>query len=958
MRTQTIFLAVVAVWITVSTSLPVNLTMMFAVAPALAQTPNQQKAAADKLLKQGYEKFYISQFDAAIQYWQQALTIYKDIKELYGQGAALDSLGRAYNELGDYTKAIVYLQQALVIAQEIGAKQGESATLGNIGNAYHALGDYIKAIDYQHQSLAIAQEIKDRKGEGQALGNLGNNYFSLGQYIKARDYYQQSLAIARAVNDHITQGNLLGNLGETYRQLGDFSQAIDYQQQSLANARKINNRSGEAAALGGIGNAYYALAEYAKAIDYHQQSLTIALAIKDREREGKALGNLGNAYSGLGDYAKAIDYQRQWLIVARTIKDRQSEGAAFVNLGNIYDTLGEYAKAVESYEQSLAIARAIKDRQNEGSALGNLGITYRNLGEYTKAIEYHQQQLAIAREIQDPQGQMLALASLGNGTASMGDYTKAINYYQQSLAIAGQIQDRSGEALGLGSLAIAYLYQGDYPKTIDYTQQTLVIARQLQERQTEGEALHNLGFAFYKSGNLPQAESYFLAAIKVWESQRSRLGKKNDAFKISSFEGQFHTYHWLQKVLINQNKSDTALEIAERGRARAFVDLLAAKLSPTEVASLPSPNLEQIKQIAQTHQATLVQYSIIYDELLIQGKPQAKESELYIWVVKPTGAVTFRKVDLKTLAEKEKTSLVAIAKKILTTNPGLWSKSLKALHQILIQPIADQLPTNPQDRVIFIPQSALFLVPFPALQDANGQYLIEKHTILTSPSIQVLALTQQQKQKVKQAALNEALVVGNPTMPKVSPAIGQPPEQLPPLPAAEEEAKAIAPLLQTQALIGNKATKAAILPLLPKARIIHLATHGIFDEIRGLGSAVALAPSGQDNGLLTAEEILEGVKLNAELVVLSACKTGRGRITGDGIIGLSRSLISAGTPSVIITLWDVDDEATASLMTEFYQNLQQNPDKAVALRTAMLNKVKQRLNPIYWAAFTLVGEAE
>ena len=144
---------------------------------------------------------------------------------------------------------------------------------------------------------------------------------------------------------------------------------------------------------------------------------------------------------------------------------------------------------------------------------------------------------------------------------------------------------------------------------------------------------------------------------------------------------------------------------------------------------------------------------------------------------------------------------------------------------------------------------------------------------------------------------------------------------------------------------------------MPNARIIHLATHGLFDDIRGLGSAIALAPSGKDDGLLTAEEILN-LKLNAELVVLSACDTGRGRLTGDGVIGLSRSLISAGVPSVIVSLWRVPDNTTAGLMVEFYRQLDNNPDKAQALRQAMLNTMKQHPNPRDWAAFTLIGEAE
>jgi CHAT domain-containing protein len=264
---------------------------------------------------------------------------------------------------------------------------------------------------------------------------------------------------------------------------------------------------------------------------------------------------------------------------------------------------------------------------------------------------------------------------------------------------------------------------------------------------------------------------------------------------------------------------------------------------------------------------------------------------------------------------------------------------------------------------VIIPHAELFLVPFVALQDANGNPLLEKHTILTAPSIQVLELTQQQRVKVQQANIQGAIVVGNPSMPKITLTRDRPPEQLSPLPVAEQESVAIAQILNTKALIRNQAAKTAIVPRLSQARIIHLATHGLLDDFKGLGvpGAIALAPSGTgepNDGLLTSNEIME-LKLNAELVVLSACDTGRGNITGDGVIGLSRSLIAAGVPSIIVSLWSVPDAPTAGLMVEFYRNWREKKmDKAQALRQAMLTTMKTHPNPRDWAAFTLIGEAE
>jgi CHAT domain-containing protein len=379
-----------------------------------------------------------------------------------------------------------------------------------------------------------------------------------------------------------------------------------------------------------------------------------------------------------------------------------------------------------------------------------------------------------------------------------------------------------------------------------------------------------------------------------------------------------------------------------------------------------------LQQIAKQHHATFVQYSIIYNDFKLEGKEQPKESELYIWVIKPTGEITFRKADLKPLWQNEHTTLAdlvnisrqsigASGRGILVSyapkpNAIKTKQGLQRLHELLIKPIADLLPKQETEKVVFIPQESLFFVPFPALLDENGKYLIEKHTILTAPSIQVLDLTRKQNigNTDSEVLPGEVLVVGNPTMPKI-PITN---EQLPSLPGAEQEATRIAELFKTTAITHNDAKKTTVVQKMANAKIIHFATHGLVEDFKGFGvlGAIAFAPDGQDDGFLTSGEILD-LKLHAKLVVLSACNTGSGKITGDGVIGLSRSLISAGVPSIIVSLWSIDDNSTSFLMTEFYQNLQQKQDKATALRQAMLTTMKKYPSPLNWPAFTLIGES-
>lgn len=797
---------------------------------------------------------------------------------------------------------------------------------------------------------------------------------------------------AQTPEERKAEAERLLNQGYERLQNGHSEQALPFLKQALILYREIGDRRGEGLTLHNMGGVYFRLGLYAHGLELFEQALAVRRELGDLVGVELILYNLGVIYYNLGEYSQAREFHQQALDISRELGDSDTAKMNLYMLGLIYDSLAQYNQALEMYRQALDINLEINE--NIGT---NIAAIYSRFGEYEKALESYQQSLTIYIQREDRQGQAAIIHNIGAVYAGLGQYSKALESYQQALAIEREIGDSPNKAKTLSSLGAIYEWLRDVPQALNYYQQALDIYRKLSDRRGEGESLNNIGAVHLKSGNAVEATNLLHNAIEVWESLRFSL---KDTTQVSLFEKQAHTYRLLQQALVVQAQTQEALEIAERGRTRTFVELLLKRLSPeTEASSrIPYPTIEEIKQIAHSQKSTIVEYSIIYDSV--------KGAELYIWVIKPTGEVIFYSIDINVPPQQNisLTNLVPRVRQSMgvrgnevafkagdrihfkddTANSEPWEiisvdaqngtlrvrlpsfapgaaiprpitevedfgqTSLQQLHQILIEPIADLLPKNPSDRIIFIPQGELFLVPFAALQDKEGKYLIEKHTILTAPSIQVLDLTRKQRQRVANSTAKNVLVVGNPSpMPK----------PFAPLEYAAPEAKAIANLLNTNPIIGTEATESAIVAQMPNARIVHLATHGQFDDIRGLGSAIALAPSGKDDGLLTAEEILN-LKLNAELVVLSACDTGRGRLTGDGVIGLSRSLISAGVPSVIVSLWKVPDNTTSGLMVEFYRQLDNNPDKAQALRQAMLTTMKQHPNPRDWAAFTLIGEAE
>jgi WD40 repeat protein/predicted negative regulator of RcsB-dependent stress response len=391
-----------------------------------------------------------------------------------------------------------------------------------------------------------------------------------------------------------------------------------------------------------------------QALDPWQKALKFYEEISDNENQAVILEQLGNAHYCIGDYTNAIKSYSQASAIAQKFNYSQLQIKNLSNLGNVYNTLADYETAINKYNEALKLLPQ-ENSQSKAEILRGRGNIYNSQGKYSEAIQDYLQALAIDEKIKNLSGIAENKVNLASIYLASGDANKATQYYKEALEL------KPIEALsGLGNVNLTL---GDINKAIDFYSSSLAKAQQQEDKEGEGNALNGLGFALYKSGKLPDAEKNLRAAIEIWENLRTKL---DDTNKVSIFEKQTRTYRLLQQVLIAQNKPDPALEIAEAGRGRAFVELIARRLSPNqqEQLKITPPNLEQIKQIAKTEKATLVQYSLITDELKTEGKQQTQESELYIWVIKPTSEVIFRKSDLKALLQKDNLTL----EKLVTTS--------------------------------------------------------------------------------------------------------------------------------------------------------------------------------------------------------------------------------------------------------------------------------------------------
>lgn len=446
-----------------------------------------------------------------------------------------------------------------------------------------------------------------------------------------------------------------------------------------------------------------------------------------------------------------------------------------------------------------------------------------------------------------------------------------------------------------------------------------------------------------------------------------------------------------QQTFVDAGKIEQGLLEAENGRALAQLDAMRRNFGAEKPAESEKLSLEEIKQLAMRENVTFVEYSIIYPldhfsrNLLGQAYPISAAKELFVWVVKPTGEVTFRRVAL----EQDLAEMVTAARRVV--NPpaakpdpeqegggqaanqsgndngnerspdGSANKPIDLLHdisRIVVHPIEDLLPADPDQEVVIIPHGQLYALPYAALETKDGKTLIEKHTLVHASSIGAYKLSASRRGASGAFKFKDILIVGNPEMPLYQYRPDKPASPLDPLPGAEREAKAIGKMLGITPLIGQLAKESEVRERMKIAPVIHLASHGILQAENALNqpylSAIALSPDEKENGFLTISEIMR-MKLAADLAVMSACDSGRGKITGDGVVGLQRGYLAAGVPTVVVSLWPVSDAATAYLMVTFYDAMRNGQSKAAALRTAMLMTKQQYKKANLWAPFTIYG---
>ncbi|MCM3903641.1 MAG: CHAT domain-containing tetratricopeptide repeat protein [Pyrinomonadaceae bacterium] len=843
----------------------------------------------------------------------------QDKQRMTAERLLVDVAKSFHQGAGALATTIEKARQALTLWRELGDRHWEAATANIIGQAYVTVGTSEQAIEALNQALGIRRELKYRTGEGITLLNLGGAYHTLGRYEKAIEYYEQALVIFRELKNRLAEGNTLYNLGD----------------------------------------ASGSLSRNEKAIEYYEQALAIQREVKNRRVEGYALGSMGNAYRNLGRYQKAIEYLEQELAINREVKDRSGEGYTLNNLGLAYSKMSRYEKATEHCEQALAIFREVKERDGEAAALYNLAQTERAQGSLPAARTHIEENLkleeATRADIVTPESRTSFLATV----------QRSYGLYMDIL----MSQHRAEPTKGLDALAVETSERQRARSLLDLlTEARADLRRGVDAALIERE--RSLGKQLNDKARTQTSTPEQAAALKR---------------EISQLEND---YEQAQSAIRKASPHYAALIQPQPLKLREIQAQLDADTLLLEYALG-----EERSYLWAITKASLTSYELPKGELIEKNARQVYE------------LLTARSANKRGETAPQRQERISQAEAKLPA-------AAQELSRTLLAPVAAQLGNK---RLVIVADGALQYIPLAMLPDpsvvnsqssvakGNAQPLIVNHEVISLPSASALAI-QRSELAGRQLAPKMLAVIADPVFDRTDSRFTIPASEtrnktqtqtisgddarsiehlaeksgdkagvttlrlvIPRLPFTRQEATrvlALAPKNSSFGAIDFQASRATALdPALGQYRYVHFATHGVLDTERPGLSALVLSMVDQQgkpqNGFLRANDIYN-VKLPAELVVLSACQTGLGKeIKGEGLVGLTRGFMYAGAARVVVSLWNVNDKATADLMTKFYEKmLKQGARPAAALRAAQVEmwKQKQRQSPYYWAAFTMQGE--
>jgi CHAT domain-containing protein/Tfp pilus assembly protein PilF len=943
------------------------------IAVYLGATPDGQHSHSiyRSAINQGLSLRQAGEFLKAIEIFDRTLRIAGAHNDATIQLECLMNLGILNWDIGKIKESDDLFGQALALSQKIGLKEQEARCSAYLviydayvlGKEACASGSYQESIKQFNTAIDLAQKIGSPEHELKCLRQMSLNYYQTKMYELFYSLNNEALAIARKVNHMREEARCLNNIGIFFYETNNYSRALVHYGEALSTlGEKPANDYDTSAILNNLGATYRDLGDYDKAISNVVRALEIDTNLGDYDGRSVELSNL------------AATYRRKW-IISRDKND--------INL-----SLALNLEALEA-------AKKTRCAKSEIAALNNIGLVYATDGQYSQALEYFRCAISKANLIGYVSEACNIYSNMGFAFIEKHDFSNAEDSFRKALKLVpGAARNDVLWEVYLG-LAECLEKDENYDAALICYEKAISTIDFMRSR---------LAVDYLKAG-------FIRDKIKAYEGLLSFLSGRKEKLPTTGLDEQIFEIMEKAKArafLEELERTDLRTSKSNDNPLRNVGEDLSKKISLT-VSELVSPSLEE-----GPRQKLLDRLEIEEDEytnLLNRIKTEEADSIGIAspWVISAT-EMKEKYLDEKTallefflgenrsfgvlisrhsFIQKNLPSRAVIEDslraylKLLSTPPKEGFQGIPAARRIyrdLLFPF-ESVITDGIDHLILVPDGILHYLPFETLVRDNPmthepQYLIEFYDISYAPSASSLAYLMSKGPRAEYKKM--LLAVGDPAYPhedRTTPRGGRRYEnalrdiyldqgfELSSLPHSRKEVHRVArcfPRRQVDILLESQAKEEDIKSRpLEEYRIIHFACHGFLDERIPMRSALVLTLDDdvEEDGFLQAREIAN-LKLKADLVVLSACQTGRGRLeNAEGVFGLPRAFFYAGARSTISSLWKISDESTAEIMPELYRRLASGDTKVRSLRQAKLKMLKSRFShPFYWAAFILQGD--
>jgi len=910
----------------------------------------------ERLLKEG-------SFQRAIDSLEKCLRLAREMEDRQCQIKCYMRLGLLYWNIGQLGESSKYYKKAILLVQELNLKEKyekcrialEIYQLYTEGKEHRSLGQLKKSLKNFEKAINLSKKIKSKEHELKCLRQLSITYWNSNNLQKFKFLNEEALKIAQSFNHKREEGKCLIHIGIFHRKLNNYSKALYFYEEALSIIRGLNNKKDETVCLNNIGIIYKDIGNYAKSLDYLKEALLIDQQIGNEIDISIDLFNIGETFRKKGlssgkkkDFHDALNYFNECLRLAKKYNDLKTEVFVLNNIGSVNSDLENYYEALKYFQQGYEKAEEINDIEAKGMLLNNMGIVYFNQGNYEESTKFYQKAIDLALEIEGGHILWEAYLEIANAYAKQDKAVEALENYKNSISITEDIRSQ----IKLEEFRASYL---GTDKRID--------------------AYHNIIHLLYTLHKNNAGKAYDIEAFNYLERAKAR------AFLDSLELSQVNISRGIAFKLQNQEK-----EIM-KDISNIYNKLLAAKLSPEEKKEIQEQltdkedELETLKREIRTKSP--VYANLKYPEAITLEETQKElldaKTAFFAYSIGRENSYTFviTKKDLSIflLPSKDRIqSLVTDYKKIITDKENQNFHLGYELFRALVLPGLDK---NIK-KIIFIPDDILHSLPFETLvtHEKSKHWLIEDYKIAYAPSISSLREIIERKKSNSTKRHMDILALGDPDFGSLEKEnIGNNMLQnffssndfsFFRLKYSGTEIERISSLFKktkSKVIQRENATEERLKKSdLEDYKIIHLATHSIIDDKRPARSFIvfSLDNDPEEDGFLQMREIYN-LNLNSDLVTLSACQTGLGQlIKGEGIEGINRAFFFAGSSSVLMSLWAVNDQATYQLMERFYTYLRSSESIMDGLRKAKLEMIDSDVlsHPYYWAGFVISGKAD